>query len=68
MMQLFPNELALANLKQEISEDERGYSSVDEAYERLKQLSGMDFGLDINKWEKWVADKNKSIPSKLDNY
>jgi len=37
-MQLFPNELALANLKGEISEDERGYCSVDEAVEWLKSV------------------------------
>lgn len=30
-MQLFPNELALANLKGEISEDERGFCSTEEA-------------------------------------
>ena len=35
-MQLLPNELALANLRGEIPEDERGYCTVDEAYDWLK--------------------------------
>ena len=39
-MRLFPEELALANLKGEITEDERGFMPRDEAYEWLKELSG----------------------------
>ena len=67
-MQLFPNELALANLKGEISEDERGFCSADEAVEWLKELSGLDFGKDVAKWEEWVCKQNKNIPSKLADY
>lgn len=67
-MQLFPNELALANLKGEIPEDERGFCTVDEAVEWLKELSGLDFGRDVAKWEEWVREQNKHIPSKLADY
>jgi hypothetical protein len=67
-MQLLPNELALANLRQEIPCDERGYCTAEEAYEWLKELSGVDYGFDVDKWEKWVSEQNKSVPSKLDNY
>lgn len=67
-MQLFPNELALANLKVEISEDERVYCSVDVAVEWLKELSGLDFGKDVAKGEDWVREQNKKIPSKQADY
>ncbi len=59
-MQLFPTELALANLKGEISPDERGHCSKEEAYEELKWLSGEDFGLDIELWETWVLEDLRS--------
>lgn len=64
-MQLFPEELALANLKGEIPEDERGFSSKQEAYEFLKELSGIDLGLDIEAWADWVRGKMTDRPSKL---
>lgn len=54
-MQMFPQELALANLKGLIPEDERGYSTREEAYENLKEMSGEDFGYDLEMWELWVA-------------
>lgn len=67
-MQLLPNELALANLKGEISEDERRYPRKEEAYEWLKQFAGEDFGKDIARWAAWAKEKNKNVPSKLANY
>jgi hypothetical protein len=67
-MQLLPNELALANLKGEVSDEERGYLGKEEAYEWLKELSGEDFGMDIALWEAWVKEKNRHVPSKLEDY
>lgn len=28
----------------------------DEAYRKLKELSGEDFGYDVNKWRKWLNE------------
>lgn len=53
-MQLFPEELALANFKGELLEGERGYMRPEEAYEWLKEMSNEDFGQDIDAWTKWV--------------
>lgn len=56
-MQLFPGELALANLRGEISEDERGQMSRESAFALLREVSGLDFGENIEKWEKWVQQE-----------
>ncbi len=55
-MQMFPKELGLANLKGELSPDERGFMPVEAAYQFLKKLSGLDFGYDVERWTKWVDD------------
>lgn len=60
-MQLFPGELALACLKGEISEDERGFATREEALEILRELSGLDFGDDVSAWEQWVNKKYEHI-------
>lgn len=65
-MRLFPEELALANFKGEIPEDERGFMPKHEAYERLKELSGKDFGQDVEAWEEWVREQSADIPSKFE--
>lgn len=64
-MQLFPDELGLANLKGEISEDERGFMPKHEAYAWLKELSGKDFGLDVEAWAAWVRENAADRPSKF---
>lgn len=53
-MQLFPGQLAIANLKRQLEEDDRGFMSVEEAVQELRELSGLDFGNDIERWESWV--------------
>lgn len=53
-MQLFPGQLAIANLKRQLEEDDRGFMSVEEAVQELRRLSGLDFGNDIERWESWV--------------
>lgn len=65
-MQLFPDELALANLKGEVSADERGHMSREDAYAMLKELSGKDFDGDIAAWEDWVERRKKERPSKYE--
>jgi hypothetical protein len=56
-MSLFPDELALANLKGQIPEDERGYSPREEAYASLKEMSGEDYGDDVEAWTRWVESQ-----------
>jgi hypothetical protein len=46
------------NLNQEIQKGRCEYLSRDAAYERLKTLTGEDFGYDINAWNNWAV-KNK---------
>jgi hypothetical protein len=53
-MTLFPDELALANLRGEISSDERGYMPHEEAYAWLKKMSNEDFGDNTAAWADWV--------------
>ncbi len=48
----------LMNLNQEIQKDRREYLSREAAYERLKALTGEDFGYDVNDWNNW-AEQNK---------
>lgn len=61
-MQMFPQELALANLMGLMPEDERGYSTREQAYEHLKEMSGEDFGYDVEMWALWV--ECLGLPSK----
>ena len=65
-MRLYPEEIALANLKGEFPEDERGFMAKEEAYDWLKELSGQDFGDDEKAWEAWVQEKMAERPPKLE--
>jgi hypothetical protein len=48
----------LKNLKQEIpSYMRREYLPREAAYEKLKALTGQDFGYDTAKWEEWIKDQ-----------
>jgi hypothetical protein len=54
-MRLTPVERLLKNLKEEIPPYmRREYLPKDVAYERLKKMTGQDFGSDIERWEAWV--------------
>ena len=64
-MQLLPEELALANLRGQITEDKRGYMPHKEASQRLKQLSGKDYGTDLSAWSNWVESHLKDSPKKI---
>jgi hypothetical protein len=44
----------LMNLNQEIKKGRREYLSRDEAYQKLKALTGQDFGYDVEKWRSWI--------------
>src|SRR4051812_20962975 len=57
-MYLTPIERLLKNLKGEIpSSMRREYLSKEVAYEKLKVMTGIDLGLDIEKWEHWIQEQ-----------
>jgi hypothetical protein len=37
----------------------REYLPVEDAYQKLKQLTGKDFGYDVEKWRQWFKDNSK---------
>jgi len=54
-MRLTLIERLLKNLKQEIPPYmRREYLTRDVAYEKLKAITGQDFGLESDQWEAWV--------------
>lgn len=54
MSRLTPLQGLLMNLNREIEEGRREYLSLEQAYEKLKELTGQDFGYDVEKWRKWL--------------
>jgi hypothetical protein len=57
-MRLTPIERLLKNLKKEIpSYMRREFLPKDVAYEKLRQVTGHDFGDDIEKWEEWIREQ-----------
>ena len=62
MSHMFPLEGALKNLKQEVPpERRREYIPRERALELLKQWTGQDFGLDVAKWEAWIAEHGDNL-------
>lgn len=63
-MQLFPEQLAIINLRGEVHPSEREYMSRTEAFQMLRETGEVDFGEDIDKWEQWVNSKYADVPKK----
>ena len=61
-MQLFPDQLAIANLRNELRQSERGFMTKDEAFQMLREDAEVDFGEDIDKWKEWVKRKYADLP------
>jgi hypothetical protein len=57
-----PFEIALLNLCQMIPASSVYYITREEAYERLKHVSGEDFGFDPLKWEAWGREHGQFLP------
>ena len=64
MSRLTPLQGLLMNLNQEIEAGRREYLSKEQAYEKLKKLTGQDFGYDAEKWRKWVK-RNPDLSSHI---
>lgn len=57
MSRLLPYEGLLRNLRGEIEEGRREFLTKEQALERLRELSGEDFGDDPAAWEEWVKSR-----------
>ena len=59
-MRLTPIERLLKNLAGEIpSRMRREYLLPEVAYDRLKRMTGEDFGMDPERWNNWIAEQEK---------
>jgi len=57
-MRLTPIERLLKNLKEEIPPYmRREFLPKDVAYEKLKKMTGQDFGNNIEQWETWIQEQ-----------
>ena len=57
-MRLSPIEGLLKNLAGEIPPRmRREYLTPDVAYEKLKAMTGEDFGMDADRWKVWVSEQ-----------
>lgn len=57
-----PFQRYLLNLRQELPHTSMYYMSQDEAYSKLKELSGQDFGYDDAQWELWGVANGQFLP------
>ena len=64
MPRLTPIEMCIANLRGDFPKLAIGYQPREEALEELKRRTGQDFGLDVNKWESWLAENPEVVPEK----
>lgn len=57
-MRLTPIERLLKNLAGEIPQRmRREYLAPEIAYEKIKAMTGEDFGMDAAKWKTWVSEQ-----------
>jgi hypothetical protein len=56
--------MCIANLRGDFPELAIGYQSKEDAIEELRQRTGQDFGLDVTKWESWLAENPEVVAEK----
>jgi hypothetical protein len=54
---LTPCEIYFANLAGTMHPSRLEYMSKELAYERLKQMTGQDFGFDVDRWKAWLVNE-----------
>jgi len=54
MARLTSIQLLVANLRGEFLKGQREYRSSAESHSKLKQLTGEDFGLNADRWSRWI--------------
>lgn len=52
-MRMHLHQLLISNLAGHWDEDHFMYRDKEYAYNRLKEISGQDFGYDADKWKEW---------------
>lgn len=58
-MRLTPIERLIKNLASEIPPYmRREYLAPEVAHEKIKAMTGEDFGMDVAKWKTWVAEQH----------
>jgi len=61
MSLLTPTQRLFENLKQAIPPNAMPYMKREDAYNRLKELTGQDFGYDHDQWENWLIKNAKDF-------
>jgi hypothetical protein len=54
---LTPGEIYFENLAGTMNPNSLQYMSKELAYERLKQMTGQDFGFDVDRWKAWLVNE-----------
>lgn len=57
MSRIRPMEGLLLNLDQKIAQGRREYLDREAAYQKLKALTGRDFGYDSKQWREWLRSR-----------
>jgi hypothetical protein len=60
-----PEELFIANLRDEFPECALGYMTKDAARDSLMRMTGQDFGFDVAKWKAWFRSHPVKTGGKL---
>ncbi|MDY0095904.1 MAG: hypothetical protein RBT80_24675 [Candidatus Vecturithrix sp.] len=58
-MRITPIEFLLENLEQAFPKDSLSYIPQEQAYEELKEVTGVDFGYDVMQWKQWLKNRKK---------
>jgi hypothetical protein len=54
---LYYTDILILSLDEKLRKNTREYMTKEQAYEKLKSLSGQDFGYDVQKWRLWLESK-----------
>ena len=60
-MRASPFDHYLMNLREMLPASSLSYMSREEAHEKLKELSGQDFGYDDDEWLRWAVENEKTL-------
>ena len=60
---MFPDQLAILNLRGKVHPSEREYMEKEAAFRVLRECCDEDYGEDIDKWEEWVNQKFSDLPA-----
>jgi hypothetical protein len=61
-------DILLSNLAGKVPEGADSYLGQEEAYDRLKRMTGQDFGYDVDKWDDYLHGRGPSLLSRLQEF